>query len=408
MPRASRDSYDAVVVGAGPAGSIAALRLAKSGARVLIAEKRPRIGVPVRCAEATGNREEIGQFVEIDESWITAEIGAARFISPSGRVFEKPFPGIGVMVDRERFDAGLAGAAERAGAELRTELEVIGLTRCNGNGWNVQFRENERPWEGKVRLVVGADGVESLVGRWAGLQSGWKASELYSCLETRIRSERRPGDGCLEFHFGREIAPGGYGWVFPRGDGIWNVGVGVDPSLAERRPARIFLDRLLERVDRDAERLATIAGAACRSRSLKRIAGAGVLLAGDAAHQGNPLTGGGIMNALEGGDLAGRIGAEALSADDLSARRLGRYTDEWARTVGKANDRYLRLADLFYRDYDDEKMEKVWDGVITLFGERTERSVSASLLRGSIALPGDFIRAVLPIALNLSNRRSLF
>jgi len=404
---AGRERYDAIVIGAGPAGSIAALRLAEAGHAVLLVEKRERIGHPVRCAEATGSREEIGRFVPIDEGWIAGPIDGARFVSPSGDLFEKALPGIGVVLDRERFDAGLAAEAAKAGADVRSASEATGLLFREGRPAGVRLRVGRDDREEGARLIVGADGVESSTGRWAGLPARWRSDELFSCFEARVRSAKRRGNGYLEFYFGSRVAPGGYGWAFPRGGDSWNVGLGVDPARARRVPARVFFDRFLESWDSGAEITGTMAGAACRSRAPARITGAGILLTGDAAHQGNPLTGGGIMNALEAGDLAGRIGAEALSDDDLSARRLGRYEKEWRVRAGAMNDRYLRLANLLYRKYDDDEFGRLWPAMNRLFRRREEGEGFFVLVRDYLAFPWRCVWATLPILLHDNCRRSL-
>lgn len=400
------ESLDAIVIGAGPAGSIAALRLAESGRSVLLAEKRETVGSPVRCAEATGPREEIARFVPLKEEWIASDIDGARFVSPRGTRIEKSFPRIGVVLDRERFDAGLAAAAVAAGAVLRTGCEAVRIERSDRDRWIVGFEEEGGARECTAPLLVGADGVESVVGRRAGIDSGWSSTELFSCLEVRLRGARC--DGTIEFHFGAGVAPGGYAWVFPRGDDLWNVGVGIDPSRAERVPAKIFLDRFVERHFAGSEILGSMAGAACRSRALRTISGEGILLVGDAAHQGNPLTGGGIMNALEGADLAGRIGAAAFTEGDLSAKRLARYDREWRRTVGKVNDRYHRLANLLFRKYDDDDMEEIWHATARLLRNRKEKTGFFPFIRDYLAFPADFVAASLPVVPGLSNRRILF
>ncbi|MBN1825440.1 MAG: NAD(P)/FAD-dependent oxidoreductase [Candidatus Eisenbacteria bacterium] len=401
--------YDAVVIGAGPAGSTAALRVAEAGLGVLLVEKRERVGSPVRCAEATGHRGELERFFPVREEWITGPIDGGRFISPGGTAIEKRAPGIGVMLDRERFDAGAACAAAEAGAQLRTGCAATGLLRGSGGAVEgVRLREEGREWTARCRVVVAADGIEALAGRWAGLAPRWTAAELFSCAEARIRTARRRPDGMLEFRFGNEIAPGGYAWAFPRADGIWNVGLGVETARAGGIHASAWLERYLERFEPGAEIVGRVAGAACRARSLRRISGNGTLLAGDAARQGNPLTGGGIMNALEAGDLAGRTAARALEGKDGDPEAvLAEYDRAWARTAGRLNDRYLRLADVFYR-YDDAMLEKVWMGMARIFRDRERGTGRLRLAADLLRLPGSFLSACLPILRVSRNMRRLF
>ena len=377
--------YDAIVIGAGPAGGAAALRLARDGRRVLLAEKRRKIGSPVRCAEATGSREEIERFIKVREEWIAGEIDGARVIGPNGSEAYREFRGAGVVLDRSRFDAGLADAARQAGAEVRCGCEATGLVIDGHAVRGVHFREGEEEWVGKSRLVIGADGVESLIGRWANLAPAWKPSEVYSCFEGRVRSSRRC-DGILEFYFGNRVAPGGYGWAFPRGGNIWNVGVGIEPARSGRVPARAFAEKLLHRFDPDHELIEWIGGAACRSASLARIHGDGVLIAGDAAHQANPLTGGGIMNALEGGDLAGRHAGRALRSGSNPGRALRAYSREWRRSAGDNNDRYLMMADIVFR-YNDSELESLINKIAALLDHQRTRRNPLRLVRDLFALP---------------------
>ncbi len=389
-----KDSYDAIVVGAGPGGSITALRLAQGGCSVLLLEKRRKIGVPVRCAEATGSRKELERFLPVEDDWISSEIEGIRLNTPGGTVFEKAFPGVGVMLDREKFDAGLARAAARSGAEIVTGCEVTGLLLDESQitGVRIRMRGPESEETIRTRLVVGADGVESLIGRWAGIPTGWRSTEIFSCLEAKIKSSR-PCDGHLEFHFGNQVAPGGYGWAFPREGTTWNVGVGVDPARTNRVPARVFAERMIRAFDSECEIMEWLGGAACRSHSLKRIHSEGIVLVGDAAHQPNPLTGGGIMNAMEAGDLAGRLAAGGLRRNRVQPS-LARYEKEWRRMVGRANDGYLRLADIIYR-YDDSELESLLQTVGAIINRQMGGTNIPRFLRDLFRLPPPVLMASL-------------
>ncbi|MCK4350423.1 MAG: FAD-binding protein, partial [Candidatus Krumholzibacteria bacterium] len=123
--------FDIVVIGAGPAGSRTAARLATGGHSVLLLEKRERIGYPVRCAEAVGRREDVERYLNLDDELVSSPINGAKVTSPDARVFEAEMPGIGFTVDRELFDRRLAEAAVEAGAELRTGHQAMELIEDN-------------------------------------------------------------------------------------------------------------------------------------------------------------------------------------------------------------------------------------------------------------------------------------
>src|SRR5262245_1579317 len=115
---------DVFVVGAGPAGSYVATALARQGLDVVLAEKRPDVGVPVRCGEAAGSFAELAHFLPLEDEWIAGSIDGARLFGPSGTCIERRMPGIGTQLHRDKFDQALAKQAVEAGAELRMALHV--------------------------------------------------------------------------------------------------------------------------------------------------------------------------------------------------------------------------------------------------------------------------------------------
>ncbi|MBI3111089.1 MAG: NAD(P)/FAD-dependent oxidoreductase, partial [Ignavibacteriales bacterium] len=163
-------SYDVLVVGAGPAGSTAARYAAAGGASVLMLEKDRDVGYPVRCGEAVSH-EGVVQFLEPDPKWIAATVSKFRIISPSGGSVIPTLEGIGYVLERRMFDYELAKIAAREGAEIVTKAYVYDLIREDGVVKGVRTVIKDQKVEIRARVVIGADGVESRVGKWAGIDT---------------------------------------------------------------------------------------------------------------------------------------------------------------------------------------------------------------------------------------------
>ena len=176
----------------------------------------------------------------------------------------------------------------------------------------------------RARVVIGADGVETMVGRWAGLDTRVPARDMESCAQYVVQGIDFDPDA-IYLQFGDGIAPGGYAWLFPKGEGIANVGLGIVALKSDGRNARAYLDAwIARRYPRGARTGYTVGGVIVHT-TIRQTYTDGVLVAGDAAHMINPLSGGGIVNAMKAGRLAGRTAAAAICAGDTSAGRLAAY-----------------------------------------------------------------------------------
>ncbi len=369
------EKADVAIVGCGPAGGLLAGRLARDGYRVIAFEKRPLIGVPVRCGEAAGSRKEISHFVPVDDKWVVAELNAARMVAPNGTFVEKVMPGFSLMLKRDGFDQALAEQAQNWGADIRTYSAVTGLRWRDEAvcGVNVTGHKSARTYHVDARVVVGADGVESFVGRWTGLTSHLRPRQIHSAIEYLLEDDSFPRDR-LELFVSREHLPGGYGWMFPKGGNTANVGVGVHPTMAKNGTARDYLDRFIKARYPRAKVGRLVAGGTSGSKPLKTLVGDGVLLVGEAGRMNNPLSGGGIMNALEGAEEAHKVLCEALERDDMSAEFLRRFDKAWHDRNGHLIHKFGLLRELFFK-LDDEDINNIV-GVLNKLASKRPGAIS--------------------------------
>jgi len=350
-----RDSYDVIVVGAGPAGSTAARYAAQHGCSVLMLEKDREIGIPVRCGEAVG---EVGlkRVLEPKESWIANKIEAVRLISPDGTAVEVAHPEGGYILDRKVFDLDLAKMAANEGVEILTKAYVYDLMKNDQQVCGVKIKYMGRVHEASAAIVIGADGVESRVGRWAGLRTNVKLHDIECCAQmmlTNIKLDRR----FCDFYFSRELAPGGYVWVFPKDEHSANVGLGISGEFSAQKSAMEFLQEFVHRKFPDAAKVITVVGSVPCAPYMKEMVTAGLMLVGDAAHQSNPISGGGIIQSILAGQIAGEVAALAVKEKDVSKKRLEEYPRRWYDVGGQTHVRSYRLKEVVYK-LDDDLLNK--------------------------------------------------
>lgn len=351
------ERFDVVVVGAGPAGSVTARKAAEQGLDVLLIERDQVIGVPVRCGEGVSNR--IKQFVTIDKRWICVEAKGANIYSPdSTRVVMagEKMDEVGYVLDRPLFDRFLASNAARAGAEIRIKTEAYGIIKENGYVKGVNIRcasenENKRVY---ADVVVGADGVESLVGRLADINTRLRPSDMCVCAEF-LMCDIEINKEYSEFFLGSEVAPKGYAWIFPKGDDYANVGVGISGDVSgEGHHAIDYLKVFAKNKFPTGKIIAEMCGAVPVCGPISESVADGIVLVGDAAWQVNPLTGGGILYAMRAAEIAGGVVVKAVQENDLSKKRLSEYDRKWRSEFGERLEIGLKAKEFFFNLSDKD------------------------------------------------------
>jgi digeranylgeranylglycerophospholipid reductase len=353
MPNSNANSvqcqFDIVIVGSGPAGATTARFAAAKGLSVLLVDKKQELGAPIQCSGAVSYNalEHVG-VIPSDEFVLEPIYGFGiynekgqkktvdyREIKPD--VYGKGLKPLGFVVDRRRFDRYLMTQAERAGATVWLKTEATGFTSLPDGTCEIQLKKFNEAITVKAKLMVAADGVQSQAAKWAGLKTHIKLSELASCLQFVVDGVET--EGLLEIVTGHRWAPGGYAWVFPKGHGYAEIGLGVTRSMCSEN-AEVYLDRFIKQSFfkerfKNCRILEIQGGGVPLAAPLKIQYADNLILAGDAARHVNSITGGGIHTALHSGKIAGEFVAEIVSTNIPCTKNvLQEYQHRWLNAMG--------------------------------------------------------------------------
>ncbi|MDR3206478.1 MAG: NAD(P)/FAD-dependent oxidoreductase [Candidatus Methanoplasma sp.] len=351
---------DVVVVGGGPGGSMAAKYCSLGGLNTIMIEKKAEIGSPLRCAEGVSKKwlEEVG--ITPDPAWICADMVGAVIRSPSGHTFKldesKAGSEVGYVLERHLFDKALARQAAEAGAKIMLRTAATGVIKENGKLAGVKARSMGEAIEIRAKAVVAADGFESQLARWAGIDTSLKLNDICSCIQYRMTNIDIDPEYC-EFVIGSSVAPGGYLWIFPKGKGAANVGIGVMGTRCKNGEAKTYLDKFVATDPRfrNAQSLEIVGGMVSTCPGLECAVDDNIILVGDAARIIDPITGGGICHACRTGMYAGKVLVEAVSKGDLSKKALMPYEKMWRD----------RMEDKLYRNWmAKERLAELDDATI--------------------------------------------
>lgn len=353
---------DVLVIGAGPAGSSAAKHAALNGAEVLMIDKKSEIGAPKRCAEGVSKEglEKLG--IKPNPRWVTKELSGIRMVSPNGTDVvlddEKvKLPESGYILERKVFDKYMAMDAGRAGVQIMVKTLATGIER-DDDRIIVYAKHMGYSLKIQTKIIIAADGPESRVGRWVGLKTSMKPKNMESCAQFEMVNVEMEEPDCIEFHFG-SVAPGGYAWIFPKGDDIANVGLGILNTITDKTAYQ----HLLEFVDQcpatqNAQPVELNIGGDPVGGVIKDLVADNVLVVGDAAGMVNPLTGGGIASGMTGGLIAGEVAAQAVKTQDWSANGMKEYKTRCQEEIGDSFKKYLKAKE-YMLSLSDEELDTI-------------------------------------------------
>ena len=368
--------YDVIVAGGGLAGTITAQSISfysNQNLKILVVDRNPD-SLPGRkslagwvCGDACSKEAVDFMTDKIKVEWTKPEIehdvkGVMAF-SPD-RETAIPFDGAGYMLNRQKLPEIQNERCKKMGIDFEYEINLTGLIYEGQQATGVQGIDNKtnQPYKKTSKIVIDATGVASMLRN--GLKNSTKVERridrrdlestgryiMYFEQGEKDLSEFDP-DYCI-IHLDQDIAPGGYGWVFPKGEDKVNIGLGVEKSLLEKRNARLdkkdnveslmkeYLNRNIAitnpKLSQDPEDVNNNSGifqVSVRRQNDCLVSG-GYMLVGDSAWMPKPIDAGGIGPALIAGTILGKNVAQAMEANDVSEAGLWQYNLDFIEEYG--------------------------------------------------------------------------
>ena len=350
------NQVDLVVAGAGPGGLYAAVQALKKGLTVHVFDKKTVVGIPVKCGEYFPVRKEMeyllpsaGDYMhvfDVPQEAVDNVSKTIRVISPKGKEFEFAFEAY--ILDRTKLEQSMAKQVEKLGGtvQLQTPVDLY-----SENGSLIVGRNKSDGVEAKV--VIAADGFPSKVAKSAGiLTDEYMTPNNVAINYEYLMSDLSVDQSVTEMYMGTEFAPGGYGWIIPKGSRSANVGIGIRTSYSKKNDGRGYLRFFLDECSLTKLKLENgklgpmIADVLPVDGPLPRTCSERVMAVGDAGGMVMPTNGGGISTAMITGEIAGQVAADHVQ----KGMPLSEYEKRWKQALGKemvVSTRLRRLADHF-------------------------------------------------------------
>lgn len=378
---------DILVVGAGPSGSLTAKEAALHGAKVILIDRKSAIGSPKRCAEGVSKNGLAELGIKPDPRWIARDLKGVRLVAPNGTNVwldndTIQLPESGYILERKVFDKHMAMDAARAGATIMIKTNATALERVE-DGIIITADHFGEEIKIHAHIVIAADGPESKIGRWAGLESSTAPEYMESCAQYEMAGVEMENNRDIALFFG-SVSPGGYAWIFPKGDDIANVGLGVLKTHTDKTAIE-HLNEFVKNCPetKNAQPVELNVGGDPVGGIIKDRIGDNILVVGDAGGFVNPLTGGGINSALESGVYAGIVAAQAIQEGDYSKKKFKEYVKLTDENIGKNYKKYDKAKEYLLSLNDDELNDIAKEFEKADFSEVNPRSLIKMLVKVS-------------------------
>jgi len=330
--------------------------LKNSELEVFVVDRKSKVGENPRCAGGVSlyMMEKIG--ISVPQSCTVARLRRVRIYAPNMDYWElKDDRDCGYVLNRELFEQYMAGVVEGLGGKIVLNQLV--------SPKDLEF------WQSQYNYIVGADGSVSVVRKWLGLPK-YSSTDIHLGVQKTITMDCYPQD-TIELYFGEKVAPEGYAWIFPAGNGLVRIGLGIPVWRGWR--AHQLLDNFIERNVYDHREINSIAKQTPTAKMPETGAYGKVVLVGDALPSTDPLTGGGICQGIASGKAAGQSLAEG---------RLENY-DCYVGWLRKQNNNRYKLKNVLY-SFSDQDFNNL---IHVMHGSRpTTMSIGKELRRAVIHL----------------------
>jgi digeranylgeranylglycerophospholipid reductase len=348
------DESQIIVVGAGVAGSHAALEAARKGSKVVLLEEHPQVGIPSHCSGVVSLKGLSMLGIQAQPAFSQRMIQGAVFHPPKGEPLElRTKQPVALIINRAKFDQYVAKNAVAGGVELHTKTRVSKFERYPDGTVGVSVQEGPGF---KGSIVIDASGAGSRLPEQAGLQTpDW--THLLPGLQYELADTQKQSD-LVELFFGSHRAPGFFAWSIPTGDHNARVGLATRKGNVKK-----LLDDLVKEYWPKSTIEGTKSGSVLVSGPIDKCWSENFLVVGDAASQVKQTTGGGIIIGGYSGILAGQAAAKAAEAPrEERWKFLMQYDREWREKFG-SDLRRMGIAHKLFASLSDETLNKLFEGV---------------------------------------------